>query len=116
MTIALIIIGSFLGLAATVSAFGKLSKMPDAIAPLEHVGVKSSQIPLLAVLELLGAFGILLGIWNKPLGVAATIGLSLYFLGAVGAHLRVKDAVKDFAPALLLFALSVVALILELKR
>jgi uncharacterized membrane protein YphA (DoxX/SURF4 family) len=99
MTIALIIIGSFVGLAASMSALGKLSKKPDVMGIMEHVGVKSAQIPLLAVLELLGALGILVGIWSKPLGVAATIGLSLYFLGAVGAHLKVKDVVKDVAPA-----------------
>ncbi|MFB7915982.1 DoxX family protein [Streptomyces sp. NPDC056061] len=37
------------------------------------------------------AVGLLVGIGCRPLGVAAAVGVVLYFLGAVIAHLRVKD-------------------------
>jgi hypothetical protein len=46
-----------------------------------------------------------------PIGIAAAVGVVLYFAGAVGAHLRVKD--RNFAPALVLFAVAVAALVLR---
>jgi len=114
MTIVLIILTSLLGAVATASALGKLTKKPDIMASMEHVGVKPDMIPVLALLEIFGAIGLLAGIWNKPLGVSAAIGLTLYFDGALISHLRVKDKVKDFAPAMVLGWLALAVAILEI--
>ena len=46
-----------------------------------------------------------------PIGIAAAVGVVLYFIGAVGAHLRVKD--RNFGPALVLLVVAVVALVLR---
>ncbi len=94
-----------LALIALVSAMGKLSKMPQVIESMTHVGVKPNQIPQLAYLEILGALGLLIGIAVPVLGLVSAIALMLYFLGAVAAHLRIKDKFKDFAPALFLAVL-----------
>ena len=114
MTIVLIILTSLLGAVATASALGKLTKKPDIMASMEHVGVNPDMIPVLALLEIFGAIGLFAGIWNKPLGVAAAIGLTLYFDGALISHLRVKDKAKDFAPALVLGWLALAVAILEI--
>ena len=116
MSIALDIVGGFIGVAVTFSAVGKLTKRPDIVATLAKVNVTPSQLPVLAALELLAAVGLLVGIWAKAAGVAAAIGLVLYFLGAVGAHVRVKDTFKEFAPAALLGVISLVTVLLELHR
>jgi len=116
MKIAVIIFGVLLTFFGFFSAFGKFSKMEDVMKAMHHVGVKDGQIKILATLEALGALGIIAGIWSKPLGVAAVIGMVLYFFGAVVAHLRKKDKFKDYAPAFFIFAVSVVTLVLELKR
>jgi uncharacterized membrane protein YphA (DoxX/SURF4 family) len=114
MTIVLIILASLLGAVAIASALGKLTKKPDIMASMEHVGVKPDMIQVLAILEIFGAIGLFAGIWSKPLGVAAAIGLMLYFDGAVFFHLRAKDKVKDFAPAMVLGWLSLAVAILEI--
>ena len=57
--------------------------------------------------------GLMLGILWPPLGVAAGMGLVLYFVGAVVAHLRVGD-VKGIGPALFMLVLSVGALVLRI--
>ncbi len=116
MSIALIVIATLLGLAATISALGKVRRMPQVVESMHAVGVTDRQIPLLAVLELLGAFGLLVGIWVIPIGIAAAIGLMAYFLGAVVAHLRKKAPLKDAAPALFLFILAVITVALEVVR
>lgn len=94
-----------LALIALVSAMGKLRKMPQVIESMTHVGLKPNQISLLAYLEILGALGLLIGIAYPVLAFVSAGALMLYFLGAVGAHLRVKDKFKDFAPALFLAVL-----------
>lgn len=90
---------------AIVSAMGKLRKMPQVIESMTHVGVKPNQIPVLAYLEIAGALGILIGIAYPMLAFISAGALMLYFVGAVIAHLRIKDKFKDFAPALFLAVL-----------
>jgi uncharacterized membrane protein YphA (DoxX/SURF4 family) len=90
---------------AMVSAMGKLKKMPQVMESMTHVGVKLNQIPLLAYLEILGALGLLIGIAYPLLAFISAGALMLYFVGAVIAHLRVKDKFKDFGPALFLAVL-----------
>ena len=116
MTIALVVIATILGLIATVSAVGKLTKRPDVIETMTNVGVPEHLIPALAGLELLGALGLIVGIWSKPIGVAAATGLTWYFLGAVASHVRAKDQVKDLVPALVLSLIAITTLIFEVAR
>jgi uncharacterized membrane protein YphA (DoxX/SURF4 family) len=90
---------------ATISAMGKIRKMPQVIESMTHVGVKANQITQLAYLEILGALGLIIGIAVPLLGLVSAVALTLYFLGAVAVHLRVKDKFKDFGPALFLAVL-----------
>lgn len=64
----------------------------------------------LGVLEVAGAAGLITGLFWWPLGVAAATGVTLYFVGAVISHLRVRD--REWQPAVVmgLIAVAVVAL------
>jgi len=75
----------------------------------ETVGIPLNYLPLLAACEFAGAIGLLVGIWWPPLGIAAAIGLILYFVAAVISHLRVGDA-KGMGPAAFMLALAGAAL------
>ena len=80
------------------SGLGKIRRDPHQMQVIyETVGVPLKYFPLLAACEFAGAFGLLLGIWWPILGVAAAIGLILYFVGATVSHLRVRD-VKGIGP------------------
>jgi uncharacterized membrane protein YphA (DoxX/SURF4 family) len=116
MKIALDIVAGFLTIATAFSGFGKLKKLPDVVKAMDSVGVKPSQFPALAALEFAGALGLIVGIWSKPIGVAAAVGITLYFVGALSAHLRKKHKPADFAPALILLLVSIIVLVLELHR
>lgn len=113
MFIATLIVSIFLAVALTVSAVGKLTKMPAVIESMNTVGVPAHRIPTLALLEIAGAIGLVIGLFWWPIGVAAAIGVILYFVGAVIAHLRVKD-VAGVGPAAFLAVLSIAALVLRL--
>lgn len=116
MGIALIVLAFLLGLAAAGSAVQKLRRDATVVATMHAVGVRDSQIPTLAILELLGVAGLILGIWIPLLGMAAAIGLALYFLGAVIAHLRVRSSAKETAPAAVIFLVAVATAVLEVVR
>lgn len=111
MSVAYVVLAVLLSLMLVVSGRGKLVKDPRTMASLDSVRVASGLVPVLAVLEFAGAVGLLVGIGYRPLGVAAAVGVFLYFLGAVIAHLRVKD-VKGVPAAGVLFVVSAAELAL----
>jgi uncharacterized membrane protein YphA (DoxX/SURF4 family) len=116
MSVALIILATLLGLAAAGSAFGKLRGVPAVVESLHSVGVSDGQMRILAVLELLGAAGLVVGIWVPFIGIAAAACLSLYFLGAVIAHLRSAEPAKTAVAPGLLMVLAIATTALELAR
>lgn len=116
MTIALNIFAALLTFAAIGSAIAKLKKVPDVMASMQKVGVKPNQVPVLAFLEIAGGLGIIVGIWNKPLGVLASACLVLYFAGALFAHFSRKHKVADFGAALGIFVIACITTALQLKR
>jgi len=96
------------------SGIGKLRNDPRIVKVVhETVGVPMKYFPFLAACEMAGAVGLVLGIWWSPAGVAAGIGLLLYFLGAILSHVRVRD-IKGIGPAAFLLTLSAGALCLLL--
>ena len=113
MTIALYVVTIFLAVALTFSAIGKLTKSASVMPIMESVGVPANRVPILAYLEIAGAVGLVVGLFVWPIGVAAAIGVILYFMGAVVAHLRVKDT-AGIGPSAFLTVVSVLALVLRL--
>ena len=111
MFIAYAVIGVLLALVVLASAYAKLTHNKGVVDGLTGIGVPLGMFPFLASCEIAGAAGLLVGLWYAPLGIAAAIGLVLYFIGAVGAHLRKRDF-KGFPNALvvLIFAVAVLSL------
>ncbi|NUO61147.1 MAG: DoxX family protein [Hamadaea sp.] len=95
------------------AAIRKLSHEPSVVASYARVGVPEERLNLLAVILFAGAAGALAGLVWAPLGVAAAVGLVLYFALAVGAHVRFHDLAHIGTPIVLLL-LAVVALVLRL--
>jgi hypothetical protein len=106
-----VIVTIVLAVAATGSGIGKIVKHPKVVESFEHLGVPKSWLMPLAACELAGAAGIVIGLAVAPLGIAAGIGLVLYFAGAVATHIRAKD--KNFAPPAVLCILAIAAVILR---
>lgn len=83
---------------------------PQAQADMK--GVPQSWIPLLGAALATGSVGLLAGFAVPLLGTLAAAGLVLYFLGALGAHLRVGS--RQLVGGATFFALAVAALVLNL--
>jgi len=114
MGIAYLVVTILLAGIVTFSGIGKVRHDPQIVQVIhEVVGVPMKYFPLLAACEFAGALGVVLGIWWPVLGVAAGIGLVLYFVGAVVSHLRVGD-IKGIGPAAFILVVAAAALALRI--
>ena len=114
MFIALVITTVLLAVICLNSAVMKLRENEQVVAIIGGtVGVPARYFPVLAALEILGAVGIVAGLWLTPLGIAAAIGLVAYFVGAVTGHLRVRD-IKNLTMPLPPLVLAIAVLVLRL--
>ena len=102
MSIAYAVVGVLLALMVLSSAAAQLAKNKVILANLTHLGIPMGILPFLATCLMAGGLGLVIGLWYRPLGVAAAVGLALYFVGAVIAHLRKGDVKGLPAPALFL--------------
>jgi uncharacterized membrane protein YphA (DoxX/SURF4 family) len=111
MFLATAVVSGLLAAALVLSGRGKLVKDPQQMKTMSTVGFPEDKLWLLATAETAGAVGVVAGLFWWPIGIAAAAGVILYFLGAVGAHLRVRD--PNFVPALLPLLAAVAALVLR---
>ncbi|MFI6757725.1 DoxX family protein [Micromonospora sp. NPDC050417] len=112
MSVAYIVLAILLSVMLLGSAQGKLTKNEKVVQGLSAANVPQSWYPPLAVIEIIGAAGLIIGIFFSPLGVAAAVGVTLYFVGAVIAHLRAGDTKGASAPAMILL-IAVAALVVR---
>lgn len=116
MTIAYALVAVVYSLMLVMSVRMKLVLAPRAVEVIGGVvGVPLRFFPVLALLELAGALGLLAGIAFEAAGIAAAVSLVAYFIGAAGSHVRVRDfAPEHILPAFVLLVAAVAALVLRL--
>ncbi|UGT41631.1 DoxX family protein [Nocardia yamanashiensis] len=73
------------------SAFSLLQRAEFVTAPLVQYGVPESWWTPLGLLKGAGAIGLIAGLFLPVIGIAAAIGLILYFLGAVITNIRARS-------------------------
>ncbi|MFB8005115.1 DoxX family protein [Nocardia sp. NPDC056000] len=91
------------------SAFSLLRRATFVTDPLVEYGVPQSWWTALGLLKAAGAIGMIVGLFIPLIGIAAAIGLILYFAGAVITILRARSY-KTVAFPLLYLAPVAVAL------
>lgn len=118
-SIAYAVVATLFALMMFVSASGKLTRHPGAVKVIhEQVGVPLELFPVLGGLLIAGGLGLIAGIFRPRLGLAAAIGLVVYFVGAVLAHVLAGDWADLKAPIvpLLLACTTLVLRIVSLRR
>jgi hypothetical protein len=82
------------------------------LANSAELGVPEGWVLTLGVLKAAGAGGLLLGLFGVPvIGLAAAVGLVLFFLGALFVHVRAKVWHNIAAPAFFFVAAVGAALV-----
>lgn len=92
------------------SALADFRGVPQILQTMERLRMPVRIVPALGVAKLAAAGGLLIGLGIDRLGTFTALCLSIYFVLAVGAHLRVKDAVTETIPAFVMLGLSVATL------
>lgn len=103
-------------LAAVMNLWAASQSLRRAAMPVQNaakVEVPSSWVVPLGALLFAGGIGLLAGIAVPLIGVGAAVGLVLYFVCAIFAHLRVRWFSTVSFPAVFL-SLAVAALVLRL--
>jgi hypothetical protein len=77
--------------ANTFSAALDFIRYKQILTNMARVGVSESWITMLGTLKAAGALGLLIGIRVPLIGIAAAVGLVLFFVGAIVTHLRARD-------------------------
>jgi DoxX-like family len=104
------ILAAAANLYAASNDFRRVEWVFDAMIRL---GVPHSQLSVLGVLKVAGAVGLLVGIGVPAIGVAAAVGLALFFVGAVVTAVRARWYAHLPFPAVWLL-LAVGSLVLRL--
>src|ERR1700741_2225615 len=73
--------------------------LPPIAKVLDDLGVPDSVRPVLPVVKAAAAIGLLSVSWFPALARLTTAMLTLYFVLAVGAHIRARDKVVNALPA-----------------
>ena len=100
------ILAGFLLVVCVVSALGDFAKVPSLVETMNRLGVSAQMLPVLGIIKICAAIGVVIGFSINGVAVVVGIALSLYFSGAVIAHTRVKDSLKDSAAAFVLLVSS----------
>ncbi|WP_067463930.1 DoxX family protein [Nocardia amamiensis] len=91
MTTAYYIVGVLTALWVGFSAYSLLTRQKFVVESLEEYGVPRSWWNWLGSAKAAGAVGLVAGFFIPAVGVAAAIGLILYFAGAVVTTLRARS-------------------------
>jgi uncharacterized membrane protein YphA (DoxX/SURF4 family) len=112
MYTAFVITSALFATILTMSGIGKLRYNEAQMESLEAVGFPTGYAYALAAAEIAAAAGLVAGWFWLPLGIAAAVGTVLYFVGALAAHARARDA--HFAPAAALLTVGIAVLTLAI--
>lgn len=98
------VVASILIAALVATGIGKVKRAKPIRHNLRAVDVPRKWWNPMAVVEFLGAAGLIIGLVFPPLGILAAVGVMLYFAGAVVAHIRTRD--PNVVPSGLFMVLS----------
>lgn len=90
MYLAYLIVTSLAAAANTYAAASDFTRPDWMLANMRRLGVRERSLPALGVLKALGAAGLVAGIWIPLIGVAAAVGLVLFFTGAIVTAMRAR--------------------------
>jgi hypothetical protein len=112
MTTACVVVTLFTAVITAAVGVADLIPAGFVLANSAEVHVPRSWLPMLGIVKLAGAIGLLVGLVTLPaIGIAAATGLLLFFIGALIAHVRARALYNIAFPGAYL-ALSAASLVL----
>ncbi|MBO3732355.1 DoxX family protein [Glycomyces niveus] len=109
MFIALVAVTAVTIAANAIEAVGNFMQAEWVKQNSHAVGVPDSWLPFLGFVKAAAAVGLAAGFWWRPLGIAAGIGLVVFFVLALALHVR-ERVFHNIAGPIGFLALSIAAL------
>ena len=106
------ILAGLLVVAFAALGSAKLVAVPAMRAKADHVGFSVSAYRRIGLLEVLAVVGLLVGAVVPVIGAMAAVGLLMLLGGAMVAHLRNGDGIREIAPAVVLGVVTLSYLLL----
>lgn len=100
------VLGIFLAVVCVVSALGDFARVPSIVETMTRLGVPPRALVALGAIKVVLAVLVVVGLFAGTFAVVAGVLLSVYFIGAVSVHARVKDVFRDSAAAWVLLTVS----------
>jgi hypothetical protein len=97
MFTAYVVVAVLAAVANAAAAAFDFARADRVLANMTKVGVPRSWLVPLGALKAAGALGLLVGIGVPLLGVAASAGLVLFFVGAIITHIRAHAEALSYA-------------------
>ena len=111
-----VIVAVLLGVGFLMLGVGKLADVKMMAQARQHLGLTSGLFKAIGGLEVLGGAGVLIGLHaDLPLiGILAAVGLIGMTIGAAAYHQKAGDAMKEWAPAVVMGAMAIFYIILRI--
>ncbi len=84
----------------------------NMVEEFTNYGFPSKAVYIIGAVKITLALVLISGLWIDSVTRPAAAGLALIMLGAIGMHVRVGDRPKKAMPAMSVFSLSTIALII----
>lgn len=92
----------FLSFIFLITGFGKILGTKIQVESFEHLKLKKEFRLVAGLSQIVGAIGLIIGIWYPGLASLSGIWLGIIMIGAAAAHIRVKDPFSKAVPAVVL--------------
>lgn len=102
-----------LGLVFLGAGASKIAGAPSQVANFDRWRLPQMLRPVVGAIELIGAGGLLAGLPVHWLAALAALWLGGDMLGALVVHVRVREAIRAYAPPVVLLALAAVVVALR---
>ena len=112
MFIAYVVVSLLLAGYLAFSAWADFVRYQQVLVAMARAGVPESWLPLLGILKAAAVVGLLLGVGLPLIGIAAALGISLFFVGAIVIHVRARYYAFAFPGSFLVLAVVALALAL----
>jgi putative oxidoreductase len=93
--------------------FLKPEKLVEGMSKLR---IPTNALPVLGAIKIAAAIGLIVGFGNIRLAEVTGICLCAYFAIATTTHTRIKDSIRNTAPAFFLLVLSMLFVLTTLAR
>lgn len=99
-------------LAFAAAGLGKIAGIKAQVDSFNRLGLPQWFRVVTGLLQLVGAAALVVGFWRDSWAAWGAVLIGVIMLGAVAAHLRIKDKFGALAPALVLAVIAIVLAVL----